>query len=65
MKRNTIMRMKYISPQMILEKAECCHVLTASVVSGNGIGFGGIDNDGSKDPSVKEFLWDKSDDLDE
>ena len=30
-------------------------------VSGNGVGYGGIDNTGSKDPSVKErdMEWDE------
>ena len=44
------------------ETAECCTILASSGVSGNnGIGYGGVDNSGEKDPSVKEFLWDNSD----
>lgn len=43
------------------ETAECCTILASSggVISNNGIGYGGVDN-GGNEPSVKEFIWDDS-----
>lgn len=43
------------------ETAECCSMLAQSGInSNNGIGYGGIDTDGDKEPAAKEFLWDSS-----
>ena len=36
-------------------------VLAASgVISNNGINYGGVDSDGTKDPSVKENIFDEN-----
>jgi len=49
-----------MTPCMKQEMAEFCSMLAQSGVnSSNGIGYGGIDNNGDKDPEVKEFLWDE------
>ena len=40
------------------ETAECCEILASSgVIGNNGIGYGGIDNNGDMDPSAKESNW--------
>lgn len=54
------MKKVYMTPCMKQEMAEFCSMLAQSGVnSSNGIGYGGIDNNGNKDPEVKEFLWDE------
>lgn len=55
------MKKIYVSPRMKQETAECCTILASSggVISNNGIGYGGVDN-GGNEPSVKEFIWDDS-----
>lgn len=61
-----MMKKTYIAPLIKKENAECCTILAGSeIISNNGIGYGGIDNDGGKNPEVKEFLWDKTDDFNE
>lgn len=55
------MKKNYVCPLVKLEEAECCTSMMAAsvVISNNGIGYGGVDNDGDQKPSVKEFLWDE------
>lgn len=59
MKQN--MKKNYVYPLVELEEAECCTSMMAvsAVISNNGIGYGGVDNNGDQEPSVKEFLWDE------
>ena len=45
---------------MMHEQAEASQMLASSGVTGGGMGYGGVDNSGDKEPSVKEFLWDDS-----
>ena len=62
MKGGTTMKKTYMSPLVKQEYAQASHMQASSGInSNNGIGYGGIDNDGSKEPSVKEFLWDDAD----
>lgn len=53
------MKKRYIIPCVKQETAESCTMLAASINSNKGIGYGGVDNSGDKDPCVKEFLWDE------
>ena len=32
----------------------------SGINSNNGIGYGGVDTGGDKEPAAKEFLWDSS-----
>lgn len=55
------MKKIYMTPCMKQETAECCSMLAQSgISSNNGIGYGGIDTGGDKEPAAKEFLWDNS-----
>ena len=56
------MKKIYVIPRVKQETAECCTILASSggVIGNNGIGYGGVDDSGDKEPSVKEFLWDDS-----
>lgn len=52
------MKKTYICPLIKQEKTECCAMLASSLISSdNGIGYGGVDEDGSHDPQVKEADW--------
>ena len=52
------MRKTYICPLIKQEETECCAMLASSLISSdNGIGYGGVDEDGSHDPQVKEADW--------
>lgn len=53
------MKKQYISPSMYEEKLDSMQLLSGSVTSDNGIGYGGVDGDGTKDPSSRrfEFGW--------
>lgn len=44
---------------MYEEKLDSMQLLSDSVTSDNGIGYGGVDGDGTKDPSSRrfEFGW--------
>lgn len=55
------MKKNYVCPLVEQEEAECCTSMMAVsvVISNNGIGYGGVDNEGDQEPSVKEFLWDE------
>lgn len=54
------MKKIYMTPCMKQEMAECCSMLAQSgISSNNGIGYGGVDDSGDKEPAVKEFLWDE------
>lgn len=62
------MKKTYIIPSTSIMQAQAEQILAASIISGNdgngdmGIGYGGVDTDGGKDPSVKEsntnYEWD-------
>ena len=54
------MKKTYIQPCMEEMQAEAAQMLAASVTGNNGIGYGGVDNDGSLNPETKEELelWD-------
>ena len=64
------MRKYYISPVTELVCVENSVLLAGSdgVNSNNGLGYGGVDNDGNKDPAAKgqggsiSNIWDKWDD---
>lgn len=52
------MKKTYIIPATSLMSAEVEQMLANSVWSeGFGIGYGGVDEDGSHDPEVKESDW--------
>ena len=59
MKQNR--KKNYVCPLVELEEAECCTSMMAvsGVISNNGIDYGGIDEDGDLEPSVKESRWDE------
>ena len=46
------------------EQAEASEILASSGVGSDdlGIGYGGVDNNGSLDPSVREYVLDDEDD---
>lgn len=50
-------RKAYIQPCMEELQAQAEQMLAASVTGNNGIGYGGIDNDGSVQPETKECDW--------
>lgn len=55
------MKKIYIVPNMKALQMQGEQVLAASgVISNNGIGYGGVDTDGTKDPSVKENIFDEN-----
>jgi hypothetical protein len=61
MKENMEMKKTYISPVTNVTEIELENMITASGVTGNnGIGNGGVDEDGSLDPDAKEYdgYWD-------
>lgn len=47
----------YIKPCIEKMQAQAEQMLAASVTGNNGIGYGGIDNDGSVQPETKECDW--------
>ena len=52
------MKKRYIQPCMKDERAQAAEILAGSGVTGNdGIGYGGIDNNGTLDPEAKESAW--------
>ena len=52
------MKKIYCIPSMQALQMQGEQVLaTSSVTSNNGIGYGGVDTDGSLDPSVKENIF--------
>lgn len=57
------MKKTYIEPVIDIDSMEAETFICASqgVTSGNGIGYGGVDENGSKDPaSRREFsVWDE------
>lgn len=57
------MKKRYISPDFIILNLQVAKMISTSndVSSNNGIGYGGIDEDGSQDPSVKanNNVWDE------
>ena len=56
------MKKRYISPDSIILNLQVAKMISTSndVSSNNGIGYGGIDTGGDKEPAAKEFLWDNS-----
>ena len=40
---------------MYEEMQDCMQLLSGSVTSTNGIGYGGVDDDGTLDPSSRSF----------
>ena len=61
------MKKTYITPKMEIEVAEPQQFLTESTVTGAidsklEVDYGGVDEDGSKDPSANRFkAWDDED----
>lgn len=61
------MKKTYISPEITIEISNCQQFLFASGVRGLmddnlDIGYGGVDEEGKKDPSANHFkAWDDSD----
>lgn len=58
------MKKHYIQPTMTKQEFETISLLSASgVKSNNGIGFGGVDNNGSADPDANSNsdLWSDED----
>ena len=61
------MKKTYISPEITVEIWDCLLLQSASGVTGImndrlEIGYGGVDEDGSKDPSANHFSgWDDDD----
>ena len=61
------MKKTYISPEITIEISNCQQFLFASGVRGLmddslDIGFGGVDEEGEKDPSANHFkAWDDGD----
>ena len=57
------MRKTYIQPCMEEMQAQAVQMLAVSgVIGSNGIGYGGVDSDGSLNPETKEEKWDLWDD---
>ena len=57
------MKKTYIQPCMEEMQAQAAQMLAVSgVIGSNGIGYGGVDSDGSLDPETKEEKWDLWDD---
>ena len=48
------MKKIYLIPRMSAMQMETENVLAGSVLGNNDIGYGGVDTEGDKDPSVKE-----------
>ena len=61
------MKKTYISPEITIEISNCQQFLFASGVRGQmddnlDIGYGGVDEEGKKDPSANHFkAWDDGD----
>ena len=54
------MKREYMKPLMKQDEASACEMLAASInsiSSDKGIGFGGMDDDGSQDADIKEFSF--------
>ena len=51
-------KLSYVSPQIKMLVLTYGKFMNGSGVTGNGMGYGGIDEDGSKDPSAKSNIWD-------
>ena len=60
------MKKNYIAPSMEMTSIELQQMVAASngVYSGNGITYGGVDGDGTKDPSSRRggSVWDDDED---
>ena len=57
------MKKTYIQPCMEEMQAQAVQMLAVSgVIGSNGIGYGGVDSDGSLNPETKEEKWDLWDD---
>ena len=51
------MKKEYICPLVKLGLVESETLLAGSGVSGGEIGYGGIDDEGSKEPAAKVSVW--------
>ena len=59
-----MMKKNYIAPSMEMTSIELQQMVAASNgVYSDGITYGGIDTDGTKDPSSRRSLWDEEDDF--
>lgn len=59
------MKKTYIQPCMEVVSEDCSVLMSSSgVESNNGIGYGGVDDDGTKDPASRRFGSDWDDDVD-
>ena len=59
------MKKRYLQPSLAIHKMGTWVILTGSgVTSGKGIGYGGVDENGTKDPSSRRSmdLWDDEED---
>ena len=58
------MKKQYIIPSMSVVRIGSMQMLSGSVKGSNGIGYGGVDNNGTVDPasrSHKYYDWDDDD----
>lgn len=55
------MKKKYIQPSLEVLSEDSSVLLSGSVKSDNGIGYGGVDTEGEKDPSSRRYSFDYDD----
>lgn len=54
---------KYVTPEYEILEEDAVELLCGSVSSDNGIGYGGVDTEGAKDPSARDMFNDFDDDF--
>lgn len=62
------MKKQYIKPSMIEVTVGSMQMLSGSVKGSNGIGYGGVDHNGTVDPASRSHKynnWDEDDEEDE
>lgn len=59
------MKKQYIIPSMIEVKIGSMQMLSGSVKSNIGIGYGGVDNNGTSDPASRSHKYNNWDDDEE
>lgn len=63
------MKKKYIHPQIVVKQMEAASVICGSqdvhaTVNGDDIGYGGVDEEGQRDPSSRRRdVWDDEEEL--
>lgn len=50
------MKMSYIKPNVKILPFDGEELLEGSVTGDNGIGYGGVDENGEKDPEAKQYI---------